>query len=72
MSPILDLGRRMLAGPNRKRIDAALTFLGWFAMGAFAASTLEHHLNLSQMTEPATAIVGGVIASIAAVASKSV
>jgi hypothetical protein len=72
MTFFLDLGHKMVAGPNRKRLDAVLIFSGWFAMGAFAASTIEHHFNLSQLSEPATALVGGVLASMAAIASKAV
>ena len=62
----------MFFGTYQQRGKAALSLVGWFAMGAFIASTLEHHLDLRGLTEQSAAIWGGGIATAAAFFIKSV
>lgn len=63
---------RMLTGTAHERIIAGLTIVAWFAMGAFLGSTLEYYFNFSSLSEQSTALFGGVLASGAALALKSV
>lgn len=62
----------MLHGTRIEKLHVALVATGWFAMGAYVASSLEHHLNLFAGSDGVVAFVGGVIASAAAAIAKAV
>jgi hypothetical protein len=52
---------------------ALLTLVGWFAMGAFVGTTVEHHLNLLQDgSSPLAWFGGGATAAVVALLFKSV
>ena len=58
---------RLVSGSATQRTKAALTIVGWFAMGAFVVSSLEHHLNLLTVPDSVVAICGGAVAAVFAV-----
>lgn len=51
----------MRNGPNIDRFHVALVAIGWFAMGAFVASSVEHYANLFSTPDGVVAFAGGVV-----------
>ena len=58
----------MLYGARRESISSLWTLATWFYMGAFAASTIEYHMDVSALSEQGAALVGGTAASVLALA----
>ena len=63
---------KMLYGTRRERYASLWTLATWFCMGAFAASTIEYHMDLLALSEQGAALVGGTAASILALVVKAV
>lgn len=62
----------MFSGTPNEKVRVALVATGWFAMGAYVASSIEHHLNLFAAADGTVALVGGLVASVAAAIAKAV
>jgi hypothetical protein len=63
---------KMFNGTRREKISSVLTLATWFCVGAFAASTIEHHMDLAALTDQTAALIGGTTASVLAVVAKAV
>jgi hypothetical protein len=63
---------KMLYGTRREKITSVWTVATWFCMGAFAASTIEYHMDLLALSEQGAALVGGTAASVLALVVKAV
>jgi hypothetical protein len=62
----------MLNGSGREKLHVSLVAMGWFAMGAYVASSLEHHLNFFAGSDGMVAVAGGIVAWLAAAVVKAV
>ena len=62
--------RKMFTGTATQRISAALTFVMWFAMGAYIVLAIDHHFAIVQLSDSMAAVCGGAVATCTAIAVK--
>lgn len=62
----------MAKGTPVEKMRVALVAIGWFAMGAYIASGLEHHLNVFAAGDGTIAVAGGLLATAVAAIAKAV
>jgi hypothetical protein len=69
------MAAQIISGPRRKRLEAAVTLIQWFSVGAFVSSTITYYLDAfvavslpGHMVE----LVGGAVAASILAAFKSV